>query len=98
MKKIMYLNRMIALIAVFLIIIDFIWFFVRGKKNGFANKKETSTKKTILKVTGIYILSFGIIAIAFFREFGGIGDVVFCGCGVLGVELANRQLLGIDED
>ena len=98
MKKIMYLNRMIALIAVFLIIIDFIWFFVRGKKNGFANKKETSTKKTILKVTGIYILSFGIIALAFFREFGGIGDVVFCGCGVLGVELANRQLLGIDED
>ena len=94
----MYLNRLIALIAVFLIIIDFIWFFVRGKKNGFANKKETSTKKTILKVTGIYILSFGIIAIAFFREFGGIGDVVFCGCGVLGVELANRQLLGIDED
>ena len=94
----MYLNRMIALIAVFLIIIDFIWFFVRGKKNGFANIKETSTKKTILKVTGIYILSFGIIALAFFREFGGIGDVVFCGCGVLGVELANRQLLGIDED
>ena len=88
----MYLNRMIALVAVFFVLVDFIWFFVRGKKNG------VSTKKTILKVTGIYILSFGIIAIAFFREFGGIGDVVFCGCGVLGVELANRQLLGIDED
>ena len=89
---------MIALIAVFLIIIDFICFFVRGKKNGFIEKNEVSTKKTILKVTGIYILSFGIIALAFFREFGGVGDVVFCGCGVLGVELANRQLLGIDED
>lgn len=94
----MYLNRMIALAAVFFVIIDFIWFFVRGKKNGFADRNEISTKKTIPKVIGIYILSFGIIALAFFREFGGIGDVVFCGCGVLGVELANRQLLGIDED
>lgn len=94
----MYLNRMIALVGVFFVLVDFIWFFVRGKKNGFIEKNGVSTKKTILKVTGIYILSFGIIAIAFFREFGGIGDVVFCGCGVLGVELANRQLLGIDED
>ena len=89
---------MIALVAVFFVLVDFIWFFVRGKKNGFANKKETSIKKTILKVTGIYILSFGIIALAFFREFGGIGDVVFFGCCVLGVALANRQRLGIDED
>ena len=89
---------MIALVGDYYVLDEFIWFLVRGKKNGFANKKETSKKKTILKVTGIYILSFGIIAIAFFREFGGIGDVVFCGCGVLGVELANRQLLGIDED
>ena len=94
----MYLNRMIALVAVFFAIIDFIWFFVRGKKNGFVDKNEVSSKKTVIKVTGIYILSFGIIVLAFFREFGGIGDVVFCGCGVLGVELANRQLLGIDED
>lgn len=94
----MYLNRMIALVSVFFVIIDFIWFFVRGKKNGFVDKNEVSSKKTVTKVTGIYILSFGIIVLAFFREFGGIGDVVFCGCGVLGVELANRQLLGIDED
>lgn len=89
---------MIALVAVFFVIIDFIWFFVRGKKNGFADKSKFSSKKTVLKVTGIYILSFGVITLAFFREFGGLCDVVFCGCGVLGVELANRQLLGIDED
>lgn len=94
----MYYNRIIAIIAVFLVFVDFVWFFIRGKKNGFKKNPPEAGKNYILKVAGIYALSAGIIALAFFREFGAIGDVVFCGCGVLGFELANRQLLGIDEE
>lgn len=94
----MYYNRIIAIIAVFLVLVDFVWFFIRGKKNGFISSSDLADKKYPIKIIGIYVLSAGIIALAFFREFGTIGDLVFCGCGVLGFELANRQLLGIDEE
>ena len=47
----MYLNRIIALAAVFFVIIDFIWFFVRGKKNGFADKNLKSTKKNEIQIS-----------------------------------------------
>lgn len=94
----MYFNRISAAVAVFLIFLDFIWFFIRGKKNGFAERSAFKNKKYLFKILGIYFLSAAIIALAFFMEFGKIGDLVFCGCGVLGFELANRQLLGIDEE
>lgn len=94
----MYFNQIAALIAVFLVLLDFGWFFIRGKKNGFIERSVFKNKKYLFKVCGIYFLSAVIIALAFFMEFGKIGDLIFCGCGVLGVELANRQLLGIDEE
>ena len=94
----MYYNRIFALVAVFLVLVDFVWFFIRGKKNGFISSSDRADKKYLIKIIGIYVLSAGIITLAFFREFGTIGDLVFCGCGELRIDLANRQLLGIDEE
>ena len=92
-------NRIITLIASVLVLLDMLWFVIRGVKNGFINK-ENLTKEFVLKAVGIYILAAAIIAISWFREFGRLGDLIFCGCGILAVEFENRQMLGLisDED
>ena len=92
-------NRIITLIAAGLVVLDMLWFVIRGIKNGFINKENLS-RDFILKAVGIYILAAAIIVISWFREFGRLGDLIFCGCGIVAIEFENRQMLGLinDED
>lgn len=92
-------NRIVTLVTAGIVILDLFWFVIRGLRNGFADK-ESLTRNFIFKAVGIYILAVAIIAISWFREFGILGDIVFCGCGVLAIEFENRQMLGLisDED
>lgn len=92
-------NRIITLIATSLVVLDMLWFVIRGLKNGFI-EKENMSRDFVFKAVGIYIFASAIIAISWFREFGRLGDIIFCGCGILAVEFENRQMLGLinDED
>lgn len=92
-------NRIITLVSAGLVVLDMLWFLIRGLKNGFADK-DTLSKAFILRSVFVYIFAAGIIAVSWIREFGLLGDIVFCGCGVIAFEIENRQMLGIlnDED
>lgn len=93
----MPLNRIISLIYVGLIVIDFIWFAVRAVKNGLAGKESLSAKNILFCILG-YIFSVGVIILSWFRDFGLFGNIIFTGCALLAVELENRQLLGTLEE
>lgn len=86
-------NRIIVLVAAGLILLDIIWLLIRGKKNGFVEKDQFS-KVMVLRIVSGYTMALCLILILWFREFGMIGDIVLCGCSVLGVEIENRLLLG----
>ena len=92
-------NRIITLVAAGLVVLDLLWFLIRGHKNGFISK-ENLTREFILKAIGVYIFAAAIIFISWFREFGRLGDIIFCGCGIVAIEFENRQMLGLinDED
>lgn len=92
-------NRVIVIIAFALVLIDMIWFVIRAVKNGFDDKSNWN-KSFIIKEVLIYLCAVGIIVLNIFMEFGTLGDAVLCGCGVLAVEIANKELLPkpIDKD
>lgn len=92
-------NRIVVIVAFALIIIDLIWFAIRVVKNGFDDKNNWNGS-FILREVLIYLCAIGIIVLNIFMEFGTLGDVVLCGCGVLAVEIANKELLPkpIDKD
>lgn len=87
-------NRIVTLVACVLAVFDLIWFIIRGVKNGFV-KKEEIDKPFIIRSVMIYLCAVAVIVISWFMEFGLAGDLVFCACGVLGMEIENRQLLGV---
>lgn len=87
-------NRIIILIAAALMILDIIWFVIRGVKNGF-NGVAQRTKAMLIGIFAGYIAAVAMLVIFWFREFGIFSDIILCGCAVLAVELENRQLLGI---
>ena len=90
-------NRIVTLVSIGLVVLDMLWFVIRGLKNGFA-EKETFSRAFIFRSVLVYIFAAGIIAISWIREFGLMGDIVFCGCGVIAFEIENRQMLGILSD
>lgn len=92
-------NRIVVIVAFALIIIDMVWFVIRAVKNGFDDKSNWN-RTFILREVFIYLCAIGIIVLNIFMEFGTLGDVVLCGCGVLAVEIANKELLPkpIDKD
>lgn len=95
----MELHRIINLVAVIAVIADVLWFILRGKKNGFGNKDEW-TRGFIVKIVCIYAASLVIIILDWFLIFGTLSDVILNGCAVLGIEIANEELLPkpIDKD
>lgn len=96
----MPVNRIIVLIAAGLVVLDVIWLFIRGKKNGFTGKEEFSRVMLIRIISG-FLMSVCLLVVLWFREFGMIGDIVLCGCAVLSVEVESKLLLGssqYDED
>lgn len=90
-------NRIVTLVALGLVVLDMIWFLIRGIKNGFVDK-EILTRAFVIKSIVVYIFALAIIVITWIREYGILGDIVICGCGVLAVEIKNRQMLGIIND
>lgn len=88
----MYTNRIVALVVVVLIVLDMIWFVIRGKKNGFRDP-ATITKGIIVRKIVIYAMSLGLLVVACFREFGLVGNIGFSGCALLAVEITNRYFL-----
>lgn len=88
----MYTNRIVALVVAVLIVLDMIWFVIRGKKNGFRDP-ATITKGIIVRKIVIYAMSLGLLVVACFREFGLVGDIGFSGCALLAVEITNRYFL-----
>lgn len=94
-------NRMIILAALCLVVLDVIWFLIRGKKNGFITKEQCS-KQLFVKAGAGYFLSLCLMVLLWFREFGLFSDIILAGCSVLAIEIENRLLLGsiseYDED
>lgn len=88
----MYTNRIVALVVAVLIVLDIIWFVIRGKKNGFRDP-ATITKGIIVRKIVIYAMSLGLLVVACFREFGLVGNIGFSGCALLAVEITNRYFL-----
>ncbi len=88
----MYTNRIVALVVAVLIVLDMIWFVIRGKKNGFRDP-ATITKGIIVRKIVIYAMSLGLLVVACFREFGLVGNIGFSGCALLAVEITNRYFL-----
>lgn len=89
-------NRVLSIISAALVVLDMIWFAVRTKKYGIKTEVKEN-KNFLIKEISIYVCSILIIAIIFLMEFGMIGDIALCGCSVMGVELANRELLDIED-
>lgn len=89
-------SRIMVFISLGIIILDMIWFVVRVKKYGIKEEIK-GDKNFILKEISIYACTLLILGIVFFLSFGMTGNIVLCGCSVLGVELANRELLNIDD-
>ena len=88
----MYTNRIVALVVAVLIVLDMIWFVIRGKKNGFRDP-ATITKGIIVRKIVIYAMSLGLLVVACFREFGLVGNIGFSGCALLAIEITNRYFL-----
>lgn len=88
----MYTNRIVALVVAVLIVLDMIWFVIRGKKNGFRDP-ATITKGIIVRKIVIYAMSLGLLVVACFREFGLVGNIAYSGCALLVVEINNRYFL-----
>ena len=88
----MYTNRIVALVVAVLIVLDMIWFVIRGQKNGFRDP-ATITKGIIVRKIVIYAMSLGLLVVACFREFGLVGNIGFSGCALLAVEITNRYFL-----
>lgn len=88
----MYTNRIVALVVAVLIVLDMIWFVIRGKKNGFRDP-ATITKGIMVRKIVIYAMSLGLLVVACFREFGLVGNIGFSGCALLAVEITNRYFL-----
>ena len=88
----MITNRIICIAAVVLILVDFIWFFVRLKKNGL-KKKEELGNKVLIRICGIYACAAIILILNFFIIFGTFSDIVLSGCSVIAIEITNRELL-----
>lgn len=89
-------NKVLSIISLVLVIFDMIWFAVRVKKCGIKPEIK-GNKNFLIKEVSIYVCSLLIIAIIFLMEFGMIGDIALCGCSVMGIELANRELLDTDD-
>lgn len=90
-------NRTTCLAAAACVVLEMICFLIKGLKNGFADK-ETLSKAFILRAVLIYMFALGLLAVAWFREFGLIGDVVISFCSVVAVKFVNKQFLGILDD
>lgn len=93
----MPINRIMVIIAAILVVFDVIWFLIRGKKGGFADK-ESLNRGLIARIIAIYVFGIVLIGLIWFVEFGPLADVVLCGCGVFGIEIANKDLLPRADD
>lgn len=92
-------HRVINFIAIAAIVVDIIWFVLRVKKDGWGDKSDWN-KSFLAKVISIYIVALMIVGLSFFITFGNLSDVVLNACAVLGIEIANKELLPkpIDKD
>lgn len=88
----MSFNRICALVALGLEVLDLISFLIRLKKNGALNK-EAFDRSFVVKLIIIYVSVLIIPLICLFMDFGRTGNIALCGCAVLGLELANKDLL-----
>lgn len=85
-------NKLISIIAFGIIVLDMIWFAIRVVKQGIKIdiKKE---KNFLIKEISIYACAIMILLIIWILGFGTVGNFVLCGCSILSVELANREML-----
>ena len=90
----MTIHRIINLCALGLVVLDMLWLVIRLVRNGKPNLPEE--KGFLVRLVSIYLSSAAIVALCFFIDFGTMANVVINACSVLGIEIANRQLLGID--
>ncbi len=85
-------NRVVVCISVLLMFLDMIWFVFRLKKRG-VNSERKGNKSFWIKEISIYSCAILLIAIIWIIEFGMIGNIILCGCSVLSVEMANKEIL-----
>ena len=90
-------NRIIILIAAAAILLDLLWFVIRGKKYGFKDSGD-NLKIAVIRRIAIYLTAVALLAVGWFREFGIIGDVILAGCSVMAIELMNRDFLNSEEE
>lgn len=90
------LNKIFAVAAYVLELLDFVWFLIRIKKQGLKSK-DLFTKSLIAKIVVIYLCVLVLPAICFFINLGLMGDIALCGCAVLGMEMSNKDLLAEKE-
>jgi len=91
------LNKICALVAFGLELVDLLFFALRllkSKKNDDFDKSAFE-KNFLIKLIVIYVCVIIIPGICFFMDFGRVGNITLCGCAVLGLELANRDILNV---
>ena len=90
-------NVIISAIAAFLYVVVLISIPFRIRKNAKdqKNQEESEEKKDKmfwLREITIFVMSAVIIGLCALLSFGTVGNIVLCGCGVLGAVIATREL------
>ena len=86
------INVYISIGAAVLYVLVLVSIPFRIKKYG-RREKGDNEKLFWIREIAIFILSAVIIGLCAFLDFGTVGDVVICGCGVLGAYSATKMLL-----
>ncbi len=90
------INVIISGVAAVLYVAVLISIPFRIKKNGRRTKSDDE-KMFWLREIAIFVMSVVIIGLCAVLNFGTIGNVVLCGCGVMGSVIAARELYGKKE-
>ncbi len=84
------INVYISIGAAVLYVLVLISIPFRIKKYG-RREKGDDEKNFWIREIFIFILSAAIIALCAFISFGTVGNVVLCGCGVMGAVIAAKE-------
>mgnify|MGYP003296476302 CR=1 FL=1 len=85
-------STVIAIISLILYLGILISIPFRISKYG-KREKTDSEKNFWFREIAIFIFSLAICCLCLRMDFGLIGDIVLCGCGVLGAYIASKELV-----
>lgn len=90
-------NVMICIVSIVLYVMVIISIPIRIKKYGKREIKDDKKSFWIREIL-IFVFSFILCLLCLKFEFGTAGDIVLCGCGVVGAYIASKEMLDIPEE